>query len=598
MEKFREPSYATTHPRATAFGSACVINEEFAIKGSRVAMNFTATTVATADARFYATGDATVDAGVDATADSRVDATPCAPNFRRAFIRSIAVCAATPSLLLNACASGAASPPSSPDATARDYRLANRVSWGATDAEYDRVRRLGERAYLDEQLHATATIGAPSELPAAAQAQIDALRIQQVTMVDLVRDHAARRKRAEALPAEDERKAALQAAQQDLNRLAREAATRHLLRALYSPNQLREQMTWFWFNHFNVHQHKHDIRAMLGDYEEHAIRPRALGRFRDLLGAIVHHPAMLRYLDNEHNAAGRINENFARELLELHTLGIDGGYAQRDVQELARVLTGHGVNLADDPGPARAHAAGTLRSGLYEFRPARHDNGDKTLLGRRVQAQGAAELEDVLDHLAAHPSTARFVSRKIARHLLSDEPPAAVVDAMAAEWSRGGGQIASVLGVLLRAPAFAAADTTRFKDPIHFVVSAVRTCYADRVVLNTQPMQNWLERLGEGLYNRQTPDGYPDGAAAWSSSGQMAVRFDIARALGSGSAGLFRVERAERAELPAFPQPARRLYYEIVRPLLGEPTRAALDGAASPQDWNTLFLSSPEFMVV
>jgi hypothetical protein len=427
-------------------------------------------------------------------------------------------------------------------------------------------------------------------------------------------------------------------------------------------------MIWFWFNHFNVHQHKHNIRAMLGDYEEHAIRPQALGRFRDLLGNVVHHPAMLRYLDNEHNAVGRVNENFARELLELHTLGVEGGYAQRDVQELARVLTGHGVNLADEPPrPAREHAAGYVRSGLYEFRPVRHDGGEKTVLGRRIQAQGAGELDEVLDRLAVHPSTARFVSRKLARHLLADEPPAALVDAMAAEWARGGGQIADVLGVLLRAPVFVAPGATRFKDPMHFVVSAVRTCYAERVVLNTLPMQNWLNRLGEGLYNRQTPDGYPDGEAAWSSSGQMAARFDIARALGSGSAGLFKAERTERAptmatlqmpaaaaitapmaaqaaqpaqpaqsaqsgqtaqtaqsaqtaqtaqsspmpaqtaqpdeppaprEQPAFPQPARRLYYEIVRPLLSEPTRAALDSAASPQDWNTLFLSSPEFMVV
>jgi len=157
------------------------------------------------------------------------------------------------------------------------------------------------------------------------------------------------RKDADALTLDDAKKTAQQAYQQELSRLQREAATRHLLRALYSPHQVQEQMTWFWLNHFSVHQGKGNVRAMLGDYEENAIRAHALGNFRDLLGAVASHPAMLRYLDNDQNAAGRINENFARELLELHTLGVNGGYVQRDVQELARVLTGHGINASSTP---------------------------------------------------------------------------------------------------------------------------------------------------------------------------------------------------------------------------------------------------------
>ena len=132
----------------------------------------------------------------------------------------------------------------------------------------------------------------------------------------------------------------------ELSKLHNEAAVRSLMRAIYSPDQLREQMTWFWYNHFNVFGHGHHLPGLVGDYEDRAIRPQALGRFRDLLGAVVTHPAMLFYLNNDKNTAGRINENFARELMELHTLGVDGGYSQADVQNLARVLTGLGVTFS------------------------------------------------------------------------------------------------------------------------------------------------------------------------------------------------------------------------------------------------------------
>ena len=512
---------------------------------------------------------------------------------RRAFVRGLTLATASPSLLLAACATTGRDGPV-PSDPASAYRFANRISWGATDAELQRVRQMGASAYIDEQLRAAAG----NTLPAATQAQIDVLRIQTTSLQTLVWETEVTRKSAEAVGTEEGRKAAQQAYQQELNKLAREAASRHLLRALYSPNQLQEQMTWFWFNHFNVHQYKSNVRAMLGDYEERAIRPHALGRFRDLLGAVAHHPAMLRYLDNEQNAAGRVNENYARELLELHTLGVDGGYTQRDVQELARVLSGHGVNLTDNtPKLKPEQAAQYVRDGLYEFHPGRHDFGNKSLLALSISGRGAAELDEVLDALAVHPSTARFVSRKLAQQLLADDPPARVVDAMADAWGRSQGQIAMVLGVLLRSPEFSASPTGKFKDPMHFVVSSVRACYGERVVLNTGPMQNWLNRMGQGLYNRQTPDGYPSNLASWSSSGQMATRFEIARSLGSGSAGLFKTDdpMAPR-EQPAFPQLSKPIYYEVIRPQLAASTRDALDNAASPQDWSSLYLSSPEFM--
>lgn len=554
---------------------------------------------------------------------------PAVTGGRRGLLQAGALAAVSslaPAVLLGGCAGpappGAASSgrPMPPDsAAATDYRLANRIAFGATDAELERVRAWGAAGYLQRQLRADL-----GPLPPAAQAQIDALHIVQRPMPDLAMEIEGRRKAGEALATEDARKAAQNDYQQALNRLSREAAHRDLLRALYSPNQLREQMQWFWFNHFNVHQYKSNIRAMLGDYQEHAIRPHALGRFRDLLGAVTRHPAMLRYLDNEQNAAGRINENLGRELLELHTLGVDGGYTQRDVQEMARVLTGHGVNLSGNAPRLKPEQAALLRrDGLYEFNPVRHDFNEKTVLGLKLSGKaGAAELDEVLDRLAAHPATARFVSRKIACHLLADEPPEAVVAAMADTWVRQDGRMADVLGVLLRAPEFTAPGPGKFKDPVHWVVSAVRACYGERVVLATAPMQGWLARLGEGLYNRQTPDGYPDTQAAWSSSGQLAARLDIARALGSGSAGLFRADDggapaaapamaaalaaasaaamptavAAVREQPAFPLLARPLYWQVLRPAMGAATRAALDGAGSPQDWNTLYLSAPEFM--
>ncbi len=515
------------------------------------------------------------------------------PPARRSLLQAAAAAALPGAGLFAGCAvSGPAPRPVGEGGdSARLYRLVNRLSWGATDADLERARRLGAEGYIAEQLRSAA-----GPLPAAAQAQIDALSVHRRSPQALWADIDAARKAGEAKATEDERKAAQQAFQQALTKLSRESAQRHLLRALYAPNQLQERLQWFWFNHFSVFQFKANIRVLLGDYEERAIRPHALGRFRDLLGACTKHPAMLRYLDNEQNAAGRINENHARELLELHTLGVDGGYTQKDVQELARVLTGHGTNLSDrTPNLSTELRTQYLRDGLYEFNPQRHDRGDKMLLGLIIRGRGAAELDEVLDTLALHPSTARFVSRKLARHFLADEPPAALVDAMATAWLKNDGRIADVMGALLRAPAFTDAQYAHFKDPTQFVVSAVRACYGERVLLNTLPMQGWLGRLGQALYNRVTPDGYPSHAAAWTGSGQLAARLDIARAIGSSASGLFKTEDPPR-EQPAFPQLARPLYWQVLRPLLAANTRDALDSAASPQDWNTLFLSSPDFM--
>ena len=494
-------------------------------------------------------------------------------------------------LALVGCASSpTTAPPRTSSSAAQDALWLDRLSFGASSTDLAQVRRDGRTAWLDRQLQ-----GGTAALPPPAQAQIQSLAIQQEPLPALVQRLEAQRKAADAV-ADDAAKAEAQKAyQQALTKLAREASTRQLLHALYSPNQLQEQMTWFWFNHFNVHQYKANLRVMVGDYEQ-GLRDRSLGRFRDLLGYTAHHPAMLRYLDNEQNAANRINENYARELLELHTMGVGGGYSQRDVQELARVLTGLGVNLTENrPKLKPAQEAQYRRDGLMEFNPARHDFGEKHLLGITVKGEGYGELDQVLDLLARHPSTARYVSRKLAQQFVADEPPPALVERMAERWQQSDGRIAEVLRAMVNSPEFEASLGRKFKDPTQFVVSAVRLAYADKVVLNTSPMLGWLYRLGQAPYNRQTPDGYPLDESAWAGPGQMTTRFEIARAIGSGSAGLFKVD-GEPKDRPAFPQLAHPLYYEGIAPRLTAATQQALTQATSPQEWNTYLLASPDFM--
>src|SRR6218665_1881156 len=451
--------------------------------------------------------------------------------------RHLLLWACAPSGLLAACASMAPTPPEfcSPDAL---FRAVNRIGWGATDAQLTAAGRLGWGAYVEQQLKADPR----APLRPAAQLEMDARGSETRDPQTLVLEIDQMRRDQDKAPTEDERKAARQAYQAALNQPAREAGHRQLLRQLYGEQQLLERMSWFWFNHFNVHQYKRELRALVADYEHSALRPHALGSFRALLGAVARHPAMLRYLDNDQNSAGKPNENYARELLELHTLGVDGGYAQADVQELARVLTGFGTRV--EPGRPKLRAELEplyLRQGLFEFNPARHDFGAKSVLGRPIVQRGAAELDEVLDRLVAHPSTAYFVSHKLARYFLADTPPPALVARMATAFQSSGGDIPATLRVLLLAPEFASAGLRKFKDPQQYLLSGLRASYGDEAVLrDSQPLQSWLRRLGEGLYDRQTPDGYPMTASAWNSAGQMSARFELARTLGNGPAALFK----------------------------------------------------------
>ena len=479
--------------------------------------------------------------------------------------------------------------------TPQETALIDRLTWGVSGSSAARLQAIGKDRWLDEQLHAQGR----AALPKAAQDQIDAMHDLQKSAFDSAAAFDQRGRAANQIADPEQRRAAQQADQLAINGLARNAAAREILRALYAPEQLRERMVWFWFNHFNVHQYKANLRVLVGDYLDHAIRPNALGRFRTLLAAALRHPAMLRYLDNADNAAGHINENYAREIMELHTMGVGSGYTQHDVEELARILTGLGIDVRSETPKVKPELQHQLvRQGLFEFNPARHDYGDKTLLGHRIKGRGLAEVDEAFDILLRHPATAAHLSRQIATYFVGDNPPQPLVQGMTRTFQTTDGDIAAVLATMVHAPEFAAslAKGGRFKDPAQYVLSAVRLAYDGKVILNTVPIQNWLNRMGEGLFNRATPDGYSLLSSAWNGPGQMMIRFEIARQIGSSSSGLFKPEAPDAADHPAFPLFQNALYFTQLQRRLSPTTLAALDQAVSPQDWNTLFLSSPEFM--
>ncbi|SCU80522.1 conserved exported hypothetical protein [Cupriavidus necator] len=508
---------------------------------------------------------------------------------------------AAAALALAACLAACAQVPAEAGGStaATDLRWLNTVTYGADQATLGDLRRLGRKSFLDRQL--TLPLADPPEL-AAAIAALPNLQADAAAQIQAARDA---RQRIDALPDDDSKQQARQALNAQGREIVADATRRHLLRALYSPAQLREQMTWFWMNHFNVYSGKGQVRLLLADYEERAIRPHALGRFRDLLMANVTAPAMLVYLDNAQSSANRINENYARELMELHTMGVAGGpsgsrYTQQDVQELARVLTGVGVNLRGTPPPRLPPArAGLYRSeGLFEFNPARHDFGAKTLLGQRIEPAGFDEVARAVSILAREPATARFISAKLAAYFIADNPPPALVERMAQTFTRTDGEIAAVLRTLFLAPELdrqLAAPTRKFKDPMVYVVSSMRLAYEGRPVANLRPVMNWLNQLGEPLYGHVAPDGYPSSESAWASSGQMVRRFEIARAIGSGPAGLFAGDGA-RPRGARFPMIGNKLYYDTIEATLGPATRAALAQAESQAEWNTVLLGSPEWM--
>jgi uncharacterized protein (DUF1800 family) len=465
-----------------------------------------------------------------------------------------------------------------------------RVTFGLDSATLAEYQRLGRERFLEHQLDARDTT-----LPAPIAAQINTLGVSHADPVKYLADVNAQYKSLNAMPDGPDKEQARKNVNDQGNKLAYEAIRRELLQAVYSPAQLQEQMVWFWLNHFSVHQYKANLRWLIGDYAEHAIRPQALGHFKDLVLATLEHPAMLQYLDNNQNAAGHINENYARELMELHTLGVGAGYTQTDVQELARVLTGVGINAGNPPKLKPEWQRLYRHIGALEFNPARHDFGTKTLLGHKIEGGGFSEVEDAVTLIVRQPACARFISRELATYFVADNPAPQLVERMAQTFMHTDGDIAAVLRTMFLAREFNAVLGGKFKDPMRFVISAVRFAYDGRPINNTHPMLNWLNGLGEAPFGRQTPDGYPMTELSWASSGQMSRRFEIARAIGAGNAGLFDSEDASAAAGGGFPQLSNRLYFEAVEPFLAARTREALSRANSQQEWNTFLLSSPDF---
>ncbi len=314
-----------------------------------------------------------------------------------------------------------------------------------------------------------------------------------------------------------------------------EAQKAHLLRSIVSKRQLQEVMVDFWFNHFNTYYKKgYYSRLMVGNYEDKAIRPHAMGSFRELLGATARHPMMLHYLDNWLNtdpkskgAKGRykgINENYARELMELHTLGVDGGYTQADVISLAKILTGWGVDREGKKGDT---------NGFY-YDKNRHDFSDKVLLGTTIKGSGEQEVEQALDLLANHPSTARSIGYQLAQYFVADKPPEGLVDRLKQSFLQSKGNIKTVLETLFNSSEFLDSQyyQKKFRTPYQYVVSLARVTGDTNP--NFAPMLGALTDMGMTIFGCSTPDGYKNIQTAWLNPDGMLRRLNLATAVANG----------------------------------------------------------------
>ena len=501
-------------------------------------------------------------------------------------------------LVLTALCSGA----SAADLSGDDLRAINRLTFGANDTAADAYAKTGRPGLWAQQMHYVGD----EALPARAREMVQAMTITGTPVRALVGAYEEEARRLKDLPEGEGRKARHKELNERYKFILEEAQRRRIVRALYSGNQLQEQLTWFWFNHFNVFQGKEKVKLLVPDYEESAIRPHVFGRFRDLLLATLMHPAMLIYLDNAQNAVGHVNENYARELLELHTLGVDGGYSQQDVQELARILTGVGVNLDSRQIKLPPRLRGYyVALGLFVFNPQRHDFGEKTFLHHRIPGRGFDEVAEVIDILCSQPATAHFISTKLAVYFMGDDPPANVVQRMENAFLASGGDIGHTLQAMFDSSEFWRDDYLgkKFKDPVQYVFSAVRLAYDGRMITNYKPVQNWLHALGEPLYGHQTPDGYGMRQKDWASAAQMTKRFEVARHISNAGPKLFGPPDADDNESPQpstagdmQPAIAQSRIFMRMQPLLSEQTSQALAQAKDNREWHALFLSTPEFM--
>jgi uncharacterized protein (DUF1800 family) len=407
----------------------------------------------------------------------------------------------------------------------------NRLSFGIRPGDIERVKSIGVENYIKTQL-------SPNSIPEpqSLTSKLNQLETLRLSPVELSREYGKTSTPGQK-PTQEQEQKQIKTAQKRMRQVQEEATQARLLQALESPRQLQEVMVDFWFNHFNVFAGKGRTRLWVGSYDRDAIRPHTLGKFRDLLEATARHPAMLFYLDNWQNSAPKspgargifqgLNENYARELMELHTLGVDGGYTQQDVTNLAKILTGWGLS----PGQNQNRNRGD-NSGFY-FNSKRHDFSDKVFLGRTIKGSGEAEVEQALDILAKHPATARHISYELAQYFVSDNPPDTLVKKMQQRFLATDGDIREVLTTLFQSPEFWNRQNynAKFKTPYQYVISAVRATGME--VDNVKPLANTLQKLGMPVFGCQTPDGYKNTEQAWLNPDSMTNRLSFATSLTS-----------------------------------------------------------------
>ncbi len=462
--------------------------------------------------------------------------------------------------------------------TSAELHLLRRISFGAKPGDVDRVHTLGLTAYLEEQLNYTA-------LP-DIENQLTGLTLLTDSPADLL---------------QKEKDKAVNAGQ-----MLGELVAAKFLRALYSPQQLREVMVDFWSDHFNLYALKNPTGLLLPGDQRDVIRAHALGKFRDLLSASAHSPAMLVYLDNASSAAKAPNENYAREIMELHTLGVDGGYTQFDVHDVARALTGWSVVGLQD-----ANRLGADQVGRFVYRPLIHDNGEKLILNTRLPAGGGqADGDKVIDILASHPSTAKFIAKKLCVRFVSDTPPQSIMDKAAATFTQSDGDIQAVLRTIINSDEFAAAVGQKFKRPFDFMVSALRALDAQLTIepdANGQPrgpIFQYLTQLGQVPFLWPTPDGYPDRTTAWLSTNGMLGRWNFGLALMAGIKGVAVNSQALIGPTKSIEELADRVAEVLLgAPLVDQPRSIITDYAKAAPDKlrepgvTALVIGSPQFQV-
>jgi uncharacterized protein (DUF1800 family) len=412
----------------------------------------------------------------------------------------------------------------------------SRLTYGARPGDVERVRAMGLSVWIDRQLR-PATID-----DSATERALTELTTLRMPISEALREFPRPNPKLQAMIANGEMSRQEMLERYPIEkrpaRIATELQAAKVVRAVTSERQLEEVMVDFWFNHFNVFAGKGDVRWYVSSYERDAIRPYALGRFPDLVRATAYHPAMLYYLDNWLSAKpdfivpagpnrGRkagLNENYARELMELHTLGVDGGYTQKDVTEVARAFTGWTIDRPQTDGH-------------FIFRPVMHDTGEKIVLGQRIPAGGGRDDgERVIQILTHHPATARFIATKLVRRFVSDTPPPALVTRVAATYTSTGGDIPAMLRTIVESPEFFSEEAYRakIKKPFEFVASAVRALGGTTDAQGGTALARASAEIGEPLYQAQPPTGYADRGEVWVNAGALLARMNFALGLAAG----------------------------------------------------------------